>query len=210
MTDVKKITDILQKTYPDARCALNYKNSLELLVATVLSAQCTDKRVNMVTPAVFKKYKTAQTYAKTKPREFEQLIRSTGFYKNKAKNILGTMKVISTKFKGQVPDNLEALVTLPGIGRKTANVILGNAFNTPGITVDTHMLRVSKRLGLTKHIDPVKVEFDLMKIIPKEQWTQFSHLIIHHGRAICHARTPRCSLCPLDEMCPKVEVMKHA
>ena len=199
----------LKRNYPDAKCALDYKNPLELLVATILSAQCTDKRVNRVTPAVFKKYKTAKNYALANPIEFEILIHSTGFYKNKAKNILAAMKIISEKHHGKVPSTLEALVSLPGIGRKTANVILGNAYDTPGITVDTHMLRLSKRLGLTKHTDPVKVEFDLMKIVPEKEWTLFSHLIIHHGRAICYARTPKCSACSLNGLCPRVGVTKH-
>ncbi len=204
----RKINQILKKTYTDAKCALDFKNPLELLVATILSAQCTDKRVNLVTPAVFKKYKTAKEYADANISEFQNLIRSTGFYQNKTKSILGAMKVIDEKHNGRVPRSLEELVKLPGIGRKTANVILGNAFNTPGIVVDTHMLRLSARMGLTKNNDPVKVEFDLMKLIPKQEWTIFSHRMIHHGRAICVARKPRCSKCPVEKLCPKIGVTK--
>ena len=192
----QKINQILKKTYPAAKCALDFKNPPQLLVATILSAQCTDKRVNLVTPAVFKKYKTAGDYARANVSEFQNLIHSTGFYQNKTKSILGAMKVIDEKHHGKVPETLEELVKLPGIGRKTANVILGNAFETPGIVVDTHMLRLSARMGLTKNVDPVKVEFDLMKLIPKQEWTMFSHRMIHHGRAICVARKPLCNAAP--------------
>jgi len=206
----KKIDYILKKTYVDAKCALDFKNPLELLVSTILSAQCTDKRVNLVTPAVFKKYKTAKDYAQANVHEFQTLIRSTGFYQNKTKNILGAMKVIDERHDGKVPQALDELVKLPGIGRKTANVILGNAFGTAGIVVDTHMLRLSHRMGLTKNHDPVKVEFDLMKLIPKREWTMFSHRMIHHGRAICVARKPLCSKCPVEMLCPKIGVKVHA
>lgn len=200
---------LLHKTYPDAKCALDFKNPLELLVATILSAQCTDKRVNIVTPAVFKKYKTAKDYAHANVTEFQNLIRSTGFYQNKTKSILGAMKVIDEQYHGKVPKTLEELVKLPGIGRKTANVILGNAFETPGIVVDTHMLRLSHRMGLTKHNYPVKVEFDLMKLVPKRDWTVFSHRMTHHGRVICVARKPLCSKCPVEKLCPKIGVKAH-
>lgn len=205
----QKINQILKKTYTDAKCALNFKNPLQLLAATILSAQCTDKRVNLVTPSVFKKYKTAGDYARANVSEFQNLIHSTGFYQNKTKSILGAMKVIDEKHHGKVPETLEELVKLPGIGRKTANVILGNAFETPGIVVDTHMLRLSARMGLTKNNDPVKVEFDLMKLIPKQEWTMFSHRMIHHGRAICVARKPLCSKCPVEKLCPKIGVKIH-
>lgn len=204
-----KINQILKKTYPKAKCALYFKNPLELLVATILSAQCTDKRVNLVTPDVFKKYKTAKDYADANGFEFQNLIRSTGFYQNKTKSILGAMKAIDEKHDGKVPQTLDDLVKLPGIGRKTANVILGNAFGTAGIVVDTHMLRLSSRMGLTKHHDPVKVEFDLMELLPKREWTMFSHRMIHHGRAICVARKPFCSKCPLANLCPKIGVKVH-
>ena len=200
----------LKKDYPDARCALHFKNPLELLVATILSAQCTDERVNKVTPAVFNTYKTAKDYAKAKPGQFQKLIHSTGFYQNKTKSILGAMKTIVEEHDGKVPGDMKQLVKLPGVGRKTANVILGNAFGIPGITVDTHMLRLSKRIGLSRHKDPVKVEFDLMKIVPKRNWTQFSHLIIHHGRKICNARKPLCSKCSINALCPKIGVHVHA
>ena|SRR3989338_10074546 len=196
----------LKKDYPDAKCALNFKNPLELMVATILSAQCTDVRVNRVTPQVFKKYKTAKDYAKASDKDFEALIHSTGFYVNKTKSILGACKVIAEKHGGKVPHTLEELVQLPGIGRKTANVILGNAYDTPGVVVDTHVLRLTKRMGLTKNIDPVKVEFDMMNLIPQKDWTLFSHLFIHHGRAICIARKPLCSKCNISSHCPKLGV----
>jgi len=199
---VLKITARLRKACPGAKCALNFSNPIELMVATVLSAQCTDKRVNIVTPAVFKKYKTAADYASADPKEFEEEIRSTGFYKSKTKSILGAAKEIVKRFRGKVPNRMEDLVTLPGVGRKTANVILGNAFRIPGLTVDTHMIRVNSRLGLTKHTDPVKIEFDLMELVPKKNWTEYSHLIIHHGRARCLARRPDCPACELRGLCP--------
>ncbi len=197
-----KIIAKLGKTNPNPKCALNFSNPLELLVATILSAQCTDKRVNMVTPAVFKKYPKAEDYAKANPAEFEGHIRSTGFYKNKTKNILGAAKEIVNRFAGRVPDRLEDLVTLPGVGRKTANVVLGNAYATPGLTVDTHMIRLNRRLGLTRNVDPVKIEYDLMKIVPQKLWTDYSHLIIHHGRNRCFARKPDCPGCEIRNLCP--------
>jgi len=203
---ILKIFTRLNKDYPNAKCALNFKNPLELMVATILSAQCTDVRVNIVTPAVFKKYKTAKDYANAKPKEFEALIRSTGFYVNKTKSILGACKMIAEKHGGNVPRTLEELIQLPGIGRKTANVILGNAYDTPGIVVDTHVLRLTHRMGLTKNTDPVKVEFDMMKLIPQKNWTIFSHLFTHHGRQICIARKPLCSKCSISSLCPKLGV----
>ncbi|MBI4040509.1 MAG: endonuclease III [Deltaproteobacteria bacterium] len=205
----QKILKKLHEIYPNAKCALDFKNPLELMVATILSAQCTDKRVNLVTPAVFKKYKTAKEYAKADTTEFQNLIRSTGFYVNKSKSILSACKKITDQHHGKVPDRLEDLVELPGIGRKTANVILGNVFHTPGIVVDTHMLRINRRLGLSLQTDPVKMEFELMKLVPQKEWTHYSHLITHHGRTLCMARKPLCSKCPLETLCPKVGVGNH-
>ncbi len=202
---VLKIVGRLRKSNPNPKCALDFSNPLELLVATILSAQCTDKRVNLVTPAVFKKYKTARDYAKANPREFEELIHSTGFYKNKAKSILGAAREIVRRFKEKMPDRLEDLVTLPGVGRKTANVVLGNAFGVPGLTVDTHMIRINRLLGLTREKDPVKIEFDLMKIIPEKEWTDYSHRIIHHGRVRCIARRPDCPHCEIKDLCPSAK-----
>ena len=203
---VGKIITLLKKSYPDAKCSLNFKSPLELLIATVLSAQCTDERVNKVTKDLFKKYKSAEDYARARPEILEDDIRSTGFYKNKAKSIINCCKKISQNHEGSVPDTLEELVELDGIGRKTANVILGNAFNTPGITVDTHVKRIANRLGLTKNQDPVKIEYDLMELIPQKAWTHFSHLIIFHGRNTCMARKPLCGECVIEDYCPKVGV----
>jgi len=199
---VKKIFVKLHKAYPDVKCALTFKNPLQLLVATILSAQCTDKRVNRVTPPLFKKYKKVKDYAIADPGVFEGEIRSTGFFKNKTKSILGAAKEIEKRFGGKVPNRLEDLVTLPGIGRKTANVVLGNAYDIPGLTVDTHMIRINRRLGLTKNTDAVKIEFDLMPLVPKKDWTNYSHLIIHHGRVRCSARKPDCSHCEIQDLCP--------
>ncbi len=204
---VLKIIKVLAKAYPDAKCALDFKNPLELLVATILSAQCTDKRVNMVTPHLFRKYKTAKDYASADPREFEEAVRSTGFYKNKARNIRLAARGIAERFAGKVPARLEDLVTLPGIGRKTANVVLGNAFGIPGLTVDTHMIRLNGRLGLTAQKDPVKIERDLMEIVPQKEWTEYSHLIIHHGRARCGARKPDCAGGEIRALCPSCAKM---
>jgi endonuclease-3 len=198
---IKKIIPLLKKMHPQAHCELNHNNPLELLVATILSAQCTDKRVNQVTPYLFKKYPLAKAYAESGPGELEEEIKSTGFFRNKAKMIRESTRVLVTRFDGKVPDRLEDLVTLPGIGRKTANVILGTAFGVPGIVVDTHVLRVSERLGLTKNTDPVKVEFDLMEIAPKKAWIDFSHLLVFHGRYICNARKPLCGQCALTPYC---------
>jgi endonuclease-3 len=195
------ILKLLDEYYPDADVTLDFKNPLELVVATVLSAQCTDVRVNQVTPAVFKKYATAQAYARAPQEELEEAIRSTGFFRNKAKSIKAICQGLVEKFHGEVPADLAELVKLPGIGRKTANVILGNAFGVPGIVVDTHMGRVSQRLGLTANQDPVKIEFDLMPLVPKEKWTKFSHQMIWHGRSICTARNPKCPQCPLLPYC---------
>ncbi len=204
---IKKIRTLLKKRYPDAKCSLNFKNPLELLIATILSAQCTDERVNKVTKDLFKKYKTAKDYACARPEVLENDIRSTGFFKNKAKSIINCCKKINQNHKGSVPANLDELVKLDGIGRKTANVILGNAFDIPGITVDTHVKRVSNRLGLTENQDPVKIEYDLMELVPQKEWTNFSHLIIFHGRNACMARKPLCGECVIEGYCPKVDVV---
>jgi endonuclease-3 len=201
-----KIIALLKKRYPDAACALHFKNPLELLVATILSAQCTDERVNKVTAELFKKYKTAEDYARVTQEVFEKDIRSTGFYKNKARSIINCCRKIAQVHGGKVPGTLDELVALDGIGRKTANVILGNAFGVPGITVDTHVKRVSYRLGLTEHQDPVKIEYDLMELVPRKEWTHFSHLIIFHGRYTCMARKPLCERCVIEPLCPKVGV----
>ncbi|MDH4201881.1 MAG: endonuclease III [Phycisphaerae bacterium] len=200
-----KIIPILKKTYPDAKIALNWDNPWNLFVAVVLSAQCTDVRVNMVTKDLFKKYKKPQDYLDVEQEELQQDIRSTGFYKNKAKNIRGAAEKLIRDFGGKMPKTMDELLTLPGAGRKTANCILGNAFGIPGITCDTHVIRLSRRLGLSAHSDPVKLEFDLMEIVPKNKfggWTMFSHYIIFHGRNICNARKPDCANCPIAEYCP--------
>lgn len=199
-----KIIQKLKKAYPDAECALNFKNPLELLIATILSAQCTDVRVNKVTKDLFEKYRTAKDYAGTSQKELEKDIRSTGFYRNKAKNIRACCKDIFEKYKGKVPNKMEELIELPGIGRKTANVVLGNVYDIPGIVVDTHVKRLSNRMGLTKLQDPVKIEFDLQKIIPEKEWTLFSHLLIHHGRQICTSRKAMCDKCAISDLCPKL------
>lgn len=199
---VKRIWPILKKTYPNATIALRYGNPLELLVATILSAQCTDARVNIVTKDLFKKYKSAKAWARADIGQIESDIKSTGFYRNKAKNIQGACKRIIDDFGGEVPSTMEELVTLPGVGRKTANCVLGDAFGIPGITCDTHVIRLSRRLGLSDNSDPVKLEFDLNAIVPQQHWTIFSHLIISHGRNICKARKPDCESCPISEYCP--------
>lgn len=202
---VKKIMARLRKAYGPVGCALNHSNPLELLVAVILSAQCTDKRVNLVTPSIFKKYCKAGDYAGADLDEFEGEIRSTGFYKNKARNILACAKAICERHEGKVPATMEELVKLPGVGRKTANAVLGNAFGVPGLCVDTHMIRINRKLGLTKNTDPVKIEFDLIPLVPKKEWTNYSHLIIHHGRVRCVARKPDCANCTINELCPSRE-----
>ncbi|MBI4395101.1 MAG: endonuclease III [Candidatus Omnitrophica bacterium] len=200
----------LKKTFPEAAIELHFKNPIQLVVATILSAQCTDKRVNMVTPALFKKYKTAKDYARANVRSFEKAIHSTGFYRAKARNIIGCMKEIMKRFGGKVPNRMEDLVSLPGIGRKTANVILGNIFDVPGLVVDTHMKRIANRLALTRHQDPQKIEFELNEIVPQKDWSLFSHLIIWHGRRICFARKPNCPECPINTLCPSRQDVAHA
>ncbi len=198
----QKINGILGEVFPDAKCELDFKNPLELLVATVLSAQCTDKRVNMVTPGLFKKYPNAQKLAAAPRADLEELIKSTGFYRNKAASIHGVAAALLEKHAGKVPNKLEELVKLPGVGRKTANVVLSNAFEIPGITVDTHVGRISRRLGFTENTDPVKVEFDLMDIFDPKDWTLLNHRLIFFGRRICHSRKPACGACPLAKLCP--------
>jgi endonuclease III len=195
------ILELLDRHYPDAHVTLDFTNPLELVVATVLSAQCTDVRVNQVTPAVFKKYPDARAYADAPLEELEEAIRPTGFFRNKAKSIKGFCQALVKDFRGEVPNSLDELVKLPGIGRKTANVILGNAFGIPGIVVDTHCGRVAQRLGFTEQKDPVKIESDLMLLVPREKWIKFSHQMIWHGREICTSRNPRCPKCPLLPYC---------
>jgi endonuclease-3 len=192
----------LKKLYPNAHCELNFKNPLQLLVATILAAQCTDKRVNKVTPALFKKYKNAEQFASANRKELEELIQSTGFYRNKATSILNMSQKVCNEYGGQIPDEMDELVKLPGVGRKTANVLLGEAFGKPGITVDTHFGRLSRRFGWTKQTDPVKVEFEIAELIKPKYWTELSQLIIWHGRRRCHARKPACGACSLAELCP--------
>ena len=200
---VAQLVEVWPQVYPGAHCELDFGNPLELLVATILSAQCTDKRVNMVTPALFKKYRRAKDYANASQAELENAIRSTGFYRNKAKSIRGAMRAIAEEHNSKVPETMEALHALPGVGRKTANVVLGNAFGKDeGIVVDTHVARLSQRLGLTKHKDADKIERDLMKLVPREHWTDWSHWLIWHGRRRCFARKPDCSQCEVFQLCP--------
>ncbi len=201
---VKAILPILKRTYPHAQCSLDYTNPLELLVATILSAQCTDERVNIVTKDLFKKYRSAKDFAQAKPEQLERDIQSTGFFRNKTRSLRGMGQALVERHQGQVPATMEELTHLPGVGRKTANVVLGNAFDqNVGVVVDTHVTRVANRLGLTSHaVDAVKIEHDLMQIVPREEWTLWSHLLIHHGRRICQARKPRCAECPLLPHCP--------
>ena len=199
---VRKIWPILKKAYPNAGTALKHANPFELLIATILSAQCTDVRVNMVTKEVFKKYKSAKDWANADTKDIESDIRSTGFYHNKAVSIKGACKAIAGQYGGKVPDTMEQLVTLPGVGRKTANVVLGNAFGKSAIACDTHVIRLSRRLGLSENSDAVKLEFDLAEIVPKENWTLFSHVLILHGRNVCNARKPKCENCQISRYCP--------
>ena len=202
-TRVLKIIELLEKEYPDAKTALNYTNPLELLVATVLSAQCTDKRVNAVTKSLFKKYKTAEDYANADLGELEGDVRSTGFYRNKAKNIKNSGRMLVEKFNSQVPETMNELLELPGVARKTANIVLSNAYGIiEGIAVDTHVRRLSKRLGLTENKNPDKIERDLMEIVPQAQWKRITDLLIFHGRNVCMARKPKCELCTLNKLCP--------
>ena len=204
--EARAVYRILSKTYPEIRCELDFKNPLELIVATVLSAQCTDKRVNTITPALFKKYKTAKAYAGADIHQLEELVFQTGFYRAKARHIKGIGIKLLEEFDGEVPSTLEELITLPGVGRKTANVVLGHAFDIPGITVDTHFGRLSRRFGWTKEMDPVKVERIVGELIPQKEWTNLSQRMIWHGRRICHSRKPACGACPVAKMCPSVGI----
>jgi endonuclease-3 len=201
----------LAKAYPAAKCALNFETPVQLLIATILSAQCTDVRVNIVTKELFKKYPDARAFAKAKLPQLEREIQSTGFFRNKAKNIKACCQALVDEHDGQVPRDLDTLVKLPGVGRKTANVVLGTAFGlATGVVVDTHVARLSFRLGLTGQTDPVKIEQDLISLLPKQEWIDFSHRLIHHGRQICVARKPRCSICPLADVCPRIGVTSSA
>jgi endonuclease-3 len=197
---------VLTKTYPDIHCELDFKNPLELIVAVVLSAQCTDKRVNQLTPALFKKYKTAADYAKAPLPEIEEFIYSAGFHHAKARHLKGLGTRLVEEFDGKVPATLDELITLPGVGRKTANVVLGHAFNIPGITVDTHFGRLARRFEWTTSMDPVKVEHEVGKLIPEKEWTNLSQRMIWHGRRICHSRKPACGACPVAKICPSVGI----
>ena len=207
---VRAVIEQLQELYPDAKCALDFRSPLELLVATILSAQCTDERVNKVTPALFAAYPDAAAFAAADPGALEKAIHSTGFFRNKAKSIREASADIVAKHGGNVPRTLEELTALRGVGRKTANVVLGNAYGIPGVVVDTHVTRLSHRLGLTNETDPVKIEFALMPLVPRELWTLFSHWLILHGRAVCNARKPLCGRCPLAPHCPKLGVSAPA
>jgi endonuclease III len=199
---LKKILALLDEMYPDVTCALHHTSPWELLVATILSAQCTDKRVNMVTPGLFAKYPTIEDFAHVSQDELAQDIKSTGFFNNKAKSVIGAAKKIIGDFDGKIPQDIELLLTVPGAARKTANVVLGVAFGiASGVVVDTHVQRISNRLDLTKETEPVKIERDLMKIIPQEKWILFSHQVIHHGRALCIARNPKCAECKIEPIC---------
>jgi len=205
-TRARRIVRLLAGQYPDAHCALHYENPLQLLVATILSAQCTDARVNQVTPGLFARFPDVKAFATADPHVLEAAIQSTGFFRNKARNIQECCKQLVHQYQGQVPNTMEDLVQLPGIGRKTANVILGNVYDEPGITVDTHVKRLSGRMGLTTETDPEKIERDLMRLLPKKDWTMFSHRMIFHGRQVCAARKPNCAGCTLAKVCPKVGV----
>jgi endonuclease-3 len=201
------VVRLLKKSYPNATCALNFQTPVQLLVATILSAQCTDQRVNLVTRELFEQYPTAKDLAAIPLKQLEKIIQSTGFFRNKAKNIQACCQALVEHYGGRVPRDLDTLVTLPGIGRKTANVVLGTAYGLPtGVVVDTHVARLSRRLGLTQNSDPVKIERDLMDQLPRKEWIDFSHRMIHHGRAICRARRPLCPECPLLKVCPQIGV----
>jgi endonuclease-3 len=199
---------ILRRCYPEARCALCHENPFQLLVATILSAQCTDVQVNRITPDLFARYPDSRALAAADLQELEELVRPTGFFRNKSRNLLECARVLEEKFAGEVPRNLEELTELPGVGRKTANVVLGNAFDIPGMVVDTHVKRLSRRFGWTVEKDPEKIERDLCALLPKQDWTLAGHLLIHHGRKVCKAPIPLCSVCPLQELCPRIGVDK--
>jgi endonuclease-3 len=200
---VKQIVRLLKRAYPDAKCSLNHSNAFELLIATILSAQCTDERVNIVTADLFRKYRQPADYLKVSPKELQKDIRTTGFFRNKTKSIQGTAKVLTESYGGEVPDTMEELLDLPGVARKTANVVLGNAFGVKsGIVVDTHVTRLSHRLGLTEQKTAEKIERDLVELVPKKDWVIFSHLLIYHGRRVCKARNPACAECLVEKLCP--------
>ncbi len=200
---IKPVIRKLKRKYPGARCSLGYANPLQLLVATILSAQCTDERVNIVTRDLFPRYPRARHYAEAHPKELEEIIRSTGFFRNKTKSLIGMGQALAERHDGAVPRTMAELVEIPGVGRKTANVVLGNAFGIDeGIVVDTHVKRITARLGFTKQTSPDKIEQDLMELVPKKDWTIFPHLMIHHGRAICQALHPKCEICPIRSLCP--------
>jgi endonuclease-3 len=202
-----RVYDLLADEYPDARTALHHKNAYQLAVATILSAQCTDERVNAVTPALFRRWPTAARLARARPGELEQVIRPTGFFRNKTKSLLGMARAVVAEHGGRIPDTMEELVELPGMGRKTANVILGNAFGkSEGIVVDTHVRRLSRRLKFTSRDDPKKIEMDLVDLFPRRRWTMLSHLLIFHGRRVCVARRPRCEVCVVSHLCPSSRV----
>lgn len=203
---MSNVIDILSKVYPDVKIQLEHRNPFELLIATILSAQCTDARVNIVTKNLFAKYRIPKDYLDVDIEVLEQDIYSTGFYKAKAKSIRGACRVMLSEFKGKVPDTLEELLTLPGVGRKTANVLLGHCFDTPGIVVDTHVIRISNKLGFVNTTDAVKIEFELMSLIPKSLWVIFTHFFINHGRNTCIARKPKCSKCEIAHLCPSAEI----
>jgi endonuclease-3 len=207
----ERVYDLLAEEHPDARTALHHANAYQLAVATILSAQCTDERVNAVTPTLFERWPTAADLAGARPRELEKVIRPTGFFRNKTKSLLGMVRAVMEEHAGEIPDTMEALVDLPGIGRKTANVILGNAFGkNEGVVVDTHVRRLSLRLRFTSHDDPEKIEHDLMGLFPRERWTMLSHLLIFHGRRVCVARRPRCEQCVVSHLCPSSRVRRTA
>ncbi|HAF14518.1 MAG TPA: endonuclease III [Blastocatellia bacterium] len=200
---VRKIIRLLKRAYPDAKCSLNHSNAFELLIATILSAQCTDARVNIVTQDLFRKYRKPEDYLKVSPKELQQDIRTTGFFRNKTKSIQGTAKVLTEQYGGEVPATIDELLELPGVARKTANVVLGNAFGIrAGVVVDTHVTRLSRRLGLTVQKQAEKIEKDLIAIVPRKEWVIFPHLLIAHGRAICKARNPLCAECVVEKLCP--------
>ncbi|MBQ2931344.1 MAG: endonuclease III [Clostridia bacterium] len=203
---VLNIIRIFDRVYGDADCTLEYKDPLQLLIATQLAAQCTDARVNLVTPALFKKYKTAQDFANADAEELSSIIRSTGFYRNKTKNIIACGKKLVADFGGKVPETMDELLALPGVGRKTANLVLGDIFGKPGIVVDTHAGRLARRMGLTKNTDPYKVELDLLKLVPEEKQSMFCHQLVFHGREFCNARKPFCNACPVRDFCPRAGV----
>jgi len=204
---IRPIIAKLRRRYPEARCALDHQDPLQLLVATILSAQCTDERVNIVTKDLFKTYRSAADYGDANPEVFEQEIKSTGFFRNKTRSVLGMARALLERHGGRVPSTMDELTALPGVGRKTANVVLGTAFGVnAGVVVDTHVGRLSNRLKLTKQSDPVKIERDLIQLVPQRDWTDFSHLLIHHGRQICVARKPRCEICPVNDLCPSAKL----